>query len=480
MKIVFAASEAAGLLKTGGLGDVARALPLALSEKKGQEVFLFLPYYGQMKKNDKIRTEKLDEFTVRLSWRKQYCGLYRVKSKKKKLTVYLIDNEFYFCRDRVYGEGDDGERFAFFSMAILESLARLGICPDIIHANDWQTAFIPTFLHAFYHKELGKAKTVFTIHNIEYQGWAHPWFLGDVLGLSGDYENTFTFGGSINFLKGAILSTDALTTVSESYARELRRPEFAHGLHEILSEHAFKTRGIVNGIDPLDASPELDPALLKNYTVETLEEGKAVCKKALQREVGLPRRNDVPLVGMVSRLVSHKGLELLRGALEEWMHWDAQFVILGTGDSVYEEMLESLASRFPERIAYVRKFSTEIASRIYAGSDIYLMPSKSEPCGLSQMIAMRYGSVPLVHETGGLRDTVPPYNPENESGVGFTFRDFNHDALYDAFRRALTLYATDKEAWLKLAERGMTRDLSWKKGAEEYLTLYRDLTGLEQ
>ncbi|MBE6712768.1 MAG: glycogen synthase [Ruminococcaceae bacterium] len=480
MKIVFAASEAAGLLKTGGLGDVARALPLALSEKRGQEVSLFLPYYGQMKKNEKIRAEKLMDFTVRLSWRKQYCGLYRVKSKKRKLAIYLIDNEYYFCRDRVYGEGDDGERFAFFSMAILESLVKLGLRPDIIHANDWQTAFIPTFLHAFYHKELGSAKTVFTIHNIEYQGWAHPYFLGDVLGLSTEYESTFSFDGSVNFLKGAILSTDALTTVSESYARELRRAEFAHGLQDILSEHAFKTRGIVNGIDPKDASPELDPALPCNYTVDTAREGKACCKAALQKEVGLPVRSDVPLVGMVSRLVAHKGLELLRFALEEWMSWDAQFVILGTGDAQYEEMLASLAARFPDRIAFVQRFSTELASRIYAGSDLYLMPSKSEPCGLSQMIAMRYGSVPMVHETGGLRDTVPPYDPNTDEGVGFTFRDFNHDALFDAFRRALTLYATDQEAWQELVKRGMTRDLSWKKGAEAYLDLYRDLTGIKQ
>ena len=480
MKIVYAASEAAGLLKTGGLGDVARALPLALSEKRGQEVSLFLPYYGKMKENEAIRAEKLMDFTVKLSWRKQYCGLYRVKSKKKKLVTYLIDNEYYFCRDRIYGEIDDGERFAFFSMAILESLVRLGIQPDIIHANDWQTAFIPTFLHAYYHEELGKAKTVFTIHNIEYQGWAHPYFLGDVLGLSAEYENTFAFGGSVNFLKGAILTTDALTTVSESYAHELCRPEFAHGLHEILAEHAFKTRGIVNGIDPKDACPETDPALPAHYTAEAPEEGKALCKRALQKEVGLPKNPNVPLVGMVSRLVSHKGLELLRGAFEEWMKWDAQFVILGTGDGVYEDMLTSLAERFPDRIAFVKKFSTELASRIYAGSDIYLMPSKSEPCGLSQMIAMRYGTVPLVHETGGLRDTVPPYNAETGEGLGFTFRDFNHDPLYDAFRRALTLFATDRKAWGEVMRRGMTSDLSWKKGAEAYLALYRDLTGIQQ
>lgn len=480
MKIVFAASEAAGMLKTGGLGDVARALPLALSEKRGQEVSLFLPYYGQMKKNEAIRTEKLMDFTVRLSWRKQYCGLYRVKSKRKKLTVYLIDNEYYFCRDRVYGEGDDGERFAFFSMAILESLVQLGIRPDIIHANDWQTAFIPAFLHAFYHEALGTAKTVFTIHNIEYQGWAHPYFLGDVLGLSSEYESTFAFDGGVNFLKGAILTTDALTTVSESYARELQTAEFAHGLHNVLADHSFKTRGIVNGIDPKDADPETDPALCANYGVENAAEGKALCKKALQKEVGLPLRADVPLVGMVSRLVAHKGLELLRWAFEEWMSWDAQFVILGTGDGQYEEMLSSLAARFPDRIAFVKKFSTETASRIYAGSDIYLMPSKSEPCGLSQMIAMRYGSVPLVHETGGLRDTVPPYDPASGEGVGFSFRDFDHDALYGEFRRALTLYATDKAAWQELIRRGMTRDLSWKKGAEAYLELYRDLTGIKQ
>ncbi len=480
MKIVFAASEAAPLIKTGGLGDVAQALPLALSEKKGQEVLLFLPFYKKMKEDKNIRTEFITSFEVPLSWRKQYCGLFRVKTRKRKLKIYLIDNEYYFSRDQIYGEGDDGERFAFFSKAILESLCQMGEKPDIIHANDWQTALIPLFLHAFYHEKLGKAKTVFTIHNIEYQGWAHPYFLGDTLGLSGEFENCLSFGGSINFLKGAILSCDALTTVSESYAKELREREFAHGLENILSEHAFKTRGIVNGLDLEVNDPEKDKNLPRLYGKEDFEKGKKAAKEILQNQTGLDLDTDAPLVGMVSRLVSHKGLDLLCDALEEFMSWNARFVILGTGDSYYEEKLASLARRFPKRFHLIRKFSPALASLVYGASDMYLMPSKSEPCGLSQMIAMRYGAVPIVHETGGLRDTVPSYNKMTGEGLGFSFTPFEKEGLFGAFREALCLYATDKEAWRELVRKGMSADFSWKKGAEEYLSLYRALKGEPQ
>ncbi len=477
MKIVFAASEAAPLIKTGGLGDVAQALPLALSEKKGQEVILFLPYYKKMKENKDMAVDFIASFDVSLSWRKQYCGLFRVRSRKRKLKIYLIDNEYYFNRDVIYGHGDDGERFAFFSKAILESLCRLGVKPDIIHANDWQTALVPVFLHAFYHKELGNAKTVFTIHNIEYQGWAHPYFLGDTLGLSSEYENCLSFRGSLNFLKGAILSSDAITTVSESYARELCDAAFAHGLENILSEHAFKLHGIVNGIDLDTNSPAKDKNLPLPYSVENLAEGKKAAKEEILKITSLDLSGDAPLVGMVSRLVSHKGLDLFCDALEDFMSWNARFVVLGTGDTYYEEKLASLAERFPDRFALIRKFSPALASLIYAASDMYMMPSKSEPCGLSQMIAMRYGTVPLVHETGGLRDTVPPYNKITGEGLGFSFTPFSKDALYCVFREALTLFATDKEAWSALVKRDMETDLSWKKGAEKYLTLYHTLCG---
>ncbi len=479
MKIVFAASEAAPLIKTGGLGDVAQALPLALSEKKGQEVILFLPFYKKMKEDKEIVADFIASFDVPLSWRKQYCGLFRVRSRKRKLKIYLIDNEYYFYRDPIYGHGDDGERFAFFSKAILESLCYLGIKPDIIHANDWQTALVPVFLHAFYHEKLGNAKTVFTIHNIEYQGWAHPYFLGDTLGLSSEYENCLSFHGSLNFLKGAILSADAVTTVSESYARELRDAAFAHGLEDILSEHAFKTRGIVNGIDPDSNDPKKDKNLPLPYSVENVAEGKRAAKDALSKITSLDLSGDAPLVGMVSRLVSHKGLDLFCDALEEFMSWNARFVVLGTGDSYYEEKLASLAARYPDRFALIRKFSPSLASLIYGASDMYMMPSKSEPCGLSQMIAMRYGTVPVVHETGGLRDTVPSYNKITKEGLGFSFTPFGKDALYGAFREALNLFATDKEAFSALVKKEMETDFSWKRGAEKYEELYRTLCGVK-
>ncbi len=476
MKTVFAASEAAPFIKTGGLGDVAQALPLALSQIPKNEVHLFLPYYKSIKENPDIAVEKIDEFQVSLSWRSQYVGLFRLKSKKRKLRVYFIDNEYYFKRENIYGEGDDGERFAYFSKAILESLCRMDFCPDIIHCNDWQTALIPTLLHAFYQETLGSAKTVFSIHNIEYQGWADPYFLGGVLGLGEAYENTFRYHGSVNFLKSAILSCDALTTVSKTYAEEICFPEFAHGLDPVIRDHKFKLSGIVNGIDFASNDPASDQNLACNYSAENADQGKKECKAALQRELSLPERSDVPLIGMVSRLVRHKGLEILCDAIEEWMQWDVQIAIVGTGDWEYEDRLKEIADAHPDRISVNLCFNKALASRIYAGSDIYLMPSKSEPCGLSQLIAMHYGTVPLVHETGGLKDTVIPFDPETGLGLGFTFQRFQKDDLHDALRRTLTVFAHNKLAWSRAAQNGMTSDFSWNQPAGEYMKLYRQIT----
>lgn len=475
MKIVFAASEAAPYIKTGGLGDVAQALPAALSDYADNEVYLFLPYYGKIKDNTNITAEYIGYFYTDLSWRHQYVGLYKAQGTKERLHVYFLDNEQYFKRDGgIYGHDDDGERFAFFSKAILDALVYLKVAPNIIHCNDWQTALLPIFLHAFYEQALGGAKTVFTIHNIEYQGWADPYFLGDVLGLSSDYESTLTYKNSINFMKGAILACDALTTVSRTYAQEIRYPYFAHGLSPIIEEHAFKLHGIVNGIDVTGNDPAVDKNLVCNYDRKNLC-GKATCKSQLQQQLGLPVRNDVPVIGMVTRLVSHKGLDLLCRVAEELMQWDIQLIVLGTGDAYYENRLRDIAQRHANKFSLTLRFSGSLAAAIYAASDLYLMPSKSEPCGLSQLLAMRYGSVPVVHETGGLKDTVLPFNPQSGEGFGFTFQSFNADDMLDAIRRALTVYGTDKNAWAKAVDNGMSADWSWNKPAGEYMILYTDI-----
>ena len=474
MKIVFAASEAAPFIKTGGLGDVAQALPEALSEYKGNEILLFLPYYAKIKNDPNIEVERIGEFSTTLSWRNSYVGLMKYKSKRRKLRVYFIDNDYYFKRESAYGAHDDGERFAFFCKAILESLVYLGETPDIIHCNDWQTALLPALLHAFYGDKLGAAKTVFTIHNIEYQGWADPYFLCDVLGLPENYESTFAFNGALNFVKGAILSCDALTTVSRTYAKEICQPYFAHGLSGIITDHEFKTSGIVNGIDVIGNDPATDPDITENYSVGSAEKGKAACKAELQKTVGLSVRDDVPLIGLVSRLVSHKGLDIMCEAMDRMMEMDIQFVILGTGDIVYENKLAAFASKYPNKLSLNLKFSRSMASMIYAASDIYLMPSKSEPCGLSQLLAMHYGSVPIVHETGGLKDTVEPFNVYTGEGMGFTFGRFDADDMLDALSRALEAYG-DKKAWARIVHNGMSADFSWKKPALEYMELYEKL-----
>ena len=475
MTVVFAASEAAPFVKTGGLADVAAALPEALAGDGGHEVLLFLPYYGRIKQNPAISAEFVGYFYTDLAWRHQYVGLYRVSTGLERETVYLIDNEQYFGRSGgLYGWGDDGERFAFFSKAILDALVYLDVLPDILHLNDWQTALVPIFLHAGYREKLGRAKTVFTIHNIEYQGVAHPYFLGDGLGLGPEYENTLTYHGNLNFLKGAILSSDAVTTVSRTYAQEIRHPYFAHGLSSVIEQHAFKIRGIVNGIDVARFNPAADSALAQVYTSEDLS-GKAACKRALQRRLGLPERPERPIVGMVSRLVKHKGLDLIVRAAEELMRRDMTLIVLGTGEERYEQFFRSLAARYPDRLSVHLDFSQELASQIYAGADLYLMPSRSEPCGLSQLIAMRYGAVPIVHAIGGLRDTVPAYQPQTGEGYGFTFQSYDPGDLIHALDRALKLWYEDTSAWAGLMRNGMTADLSWRRPMAEYIELYQQL-----
>ncbi len=475
MKIVFAASESAPFLKTGGLGDVAEALPKALSEQKGNEVVVFLPYYKKIKENPEIKTEFVKSFAVNLAWRWQHAGIFKLKSRKRKLQIYFIDNEQYFGRDGVYGFEDDGERFAYYSKAILQSLCELNYKPDVIHCNDWQTALVPVFMNDFYRESLGDVKTVFTIHNIEYQGKADPYFMPDTLGLAGERVSTVMYDGMVNFMKSAILTSDALTTVSKTYANEIRYPYYAHGLSDVIWAHDFKLSGIVNGINIDSNNPETDKALFKNFSLETVQEGKAENKKELQKMLGLTVRPDVPMIAMVTRLVSHKGMDLVCAAVEELMNWDIQLVIIGTGDYKYESKLYEVSQKHRDKFSFNMCFNSALASKVYASADLYLMPSKSEPCGLSQLIAMRYGTIPIVNSTGGLKDTVQPFNCETKEGTGFNFQSFNKDDMLDAIRRALYVYGADKEGFNILIQNAMKRDSSWDKPAKEYTDLYKSL-----
>ena len=474
MKIVHAASEAAPFVKTGGLGDVMQALPAALSRYRDCEVSLFLPLYGTLKQDPSIHLQKITDFTVFLGWREQYVGLFQLKSRAKK-KVYFIDNEFYFCRNRIYGEGDDAERFAFYSKAVLACIAFLGLDPDIIQCNDWQTACIPVFLRAEFVQQFPHAKCVFTIHNIEYQGWANRDFFSNVLALPEQYRDDLTMGDSINLMKGAIMTADRVTTVSETYAQELHYSYFAHGMETCLGYRGADFSGILNGIDTTVFNPAQDKLLAQPYDADTMREGKATCKAALQRDVGLAVRPDAPVLAMVTRLAGHKGIDLLCYILDRLMERDVQFVLVGSGEARFEDALRSAVKRYPGRIAAILRYDGQLANRIYAGADLYLMPSQAEPCGLSQLIAMHYGTVPVVHATGGLRDTVLPYDPATGDGRGFTFQSYNGDDFLAAIDRALALFTGDRAAWDKLAQQDMREDFSWRVPAKAYRALFASL-----
>lgn len=474
MKIVHAASEAAPFVKTGGLGDVMQALPAALSRYRDCEVSLFLPLYGTLKQDPSIHLQKITDFTVFLGWREQYVGLFQLKSRAKK-KVYFIDNEFYFCRNRIYGEGDDAERFAFYSKAVLACIAFLGLDPDIIQCNDWQTACIPVFLHAEFAQQFPHAKCVFTIHNIEYQGWADRDFFSNVLALPEQYRDDLTMGDSINLMKGAIMTADRVTTVSETYAQELHYSYFAHGMETCLGYRGADFSGILNGIDTTVFNPAQDKLLAQPYDADTMREGKAACKAALQREVGLAVRPDAPVLAMVTRLAGHKGIDLLCYILDRLMERDVQFVLVGSGEARFEDALRAAVKRYPGRLAAILRYDGQLANRIYAGADLYLMPSQAEPCGLSQLIAMHYGTVPVVHATGGLRDTVLPYDPATGDGRGFTFQSYNGDDFLAAIDRALALFTGDRAAWDKLAQQDMREDFSWRVPAKAYRALFASL-----
>ena len=478
MRIAICASEGAPYCKSGGLGDVMEALPAALSRIEGNEVALFLPYYHKIKSNTAYITEKITEFRVSLGWRQQYCAVMKLTNRADKVQVYFLDSEYYFGArtGAIYGDMDDGERFAFFSRACLDAMLAIEFIPEIIQCNDWQCGLIPVYLKAVYHDRLDKTRCMYTIHNIEYQGWANSSFFDDMLALPWEYRPTLDMNNSVNVMKGAIETADLVTTVSETYARELMYPYYAHGLDGILASNAWKLTGITNGIDVNTFNPETSKSLPAHFNSETFVEGKAKCKAALQKEVGLPEAPDVPLMVMVTRLAGHKGLDLLCYIARRLM-WEenAQLLILGTGEPQYENFFRDLAKQLPEQVSAQITFNLGLADRIYAGGDIYLMPSKSEPCGLSQMNAMRYGTVPVVHATGGLKDTVPPCDADGKGGLGFTFQSYNADDFFASIQRALHLYNTDREAWRALQKKEMETDFSWNVPAARYMELFRNM-----
>lgn len=477
MRIAVCASEGAPYAKSGGLGDVMEALPAALQRIEGNEVALFLPYYYKIKINSAYLTEKVADFRVRLGWRQQQCGVFRLADRADGVKVYFLDNDYYFGNrtGAIYGDIDDGERFAFFARACMDAMLAVDFVPNIIQCNDWQTGLIPVYLKAVYRDQFPGTRVMYTIHNIEYQGWARSDFFDDVLGLPWDYRSTLDMNNSVNMMKGGIECCDMVTTVSETYARELMYPYYAHGLDNIIAGASWKLTGITNGIDVNTFNPETDPALPAHYNADTFVQGKAAVKAALQREVGLPEEPDVPLMVMVTRLAGHKGLDLLCYIARRlmWEH-DAQLVILGTGERQYETFFKDLAEQFPQQAAAKITFNLGLAARMYAGADIYLMPSKSEPCGLSQMNAMRYGTVPVVHATGGLKDTVPACDENGQGGLGFTFQSYNADDFYASIVRALNLY-NNRDAFRALQYTDMIQDFSWNVPAGRYMELFHKM-----
>ena len=474
MKILYAASEAAPYIKSGGLGDVAQALPAALAKEKDVEVSVFIPYYKSIKDNHAINVEFVKNFSVCVAWRTEYVGIYKAVSRSKKLNYYFVDNEHYFYRDGIYGHYDDGERFTFFSLAILEAMRQLDYFPDIIHCNDWQTALIPVLKKALYNGVYDNARTVFTIHNIEYQGKMPNEFMQDVIGIDEYYRNVLTYNNCINFMKSAIVMADKITTVSKTYSHEIRHAYFAHGLQDILKENEYKIVGIVNGINTDLYNPAKDSLIFENYTATDLS-GKAKNKAEIQKMLGLSVSPDVPMIAMITRLVSHKGLDLVEYVMNELMQRNLQFVVIGTGDAKYEDMFNFNSYIHSDRMSANITFNAELANKLYAAADMFLMPSKSEPCGLSQLIAMRYGTVPIVRETGGLVDTVPPLNVETLEGKGFTFKGYNAHDMLGAIDRCIDFYS-NRDKWEKHIKNLIKYNSGWKNSVNEYLNLYNELT----
>ena len=475
MQIVFASAECAPFVKTGGLGDVAGSLPAALV-RAGAEVIVMVPKYATIKNEYKAQMEHFSDFYVSLGWRNEYCGL--EKLEHDGVTYMFIDNERYFARDYPYGFFDDGERFAFFSKAITESLQHLpaGFECDILHCNDWQTALAPVFLRELYQglPLYDRVKTVFSIHNVAFQGQFSDTVMEDILGVAhipAAASQLRCDACSINYMLGALRYADAITTVSPTYANEIQTPEFGEGLDGVLRERSYALQGILNGIDVAGFDPATDKRIAANYTVED-RSGKAVCKAKLQEELGLEVRDDRPLMVMVTRLTRQKGLDLVMYALDRILAGGVQVAVLGTGDRDYEDGLRYFQDKYPGTMAARIEFDPALSQRMYAAADMFLMPSKFEPCGLSQIIAMRYGTLPIVRETGGLKDTVIPYNEFTGEGTGFSFSNFNGDEMGDAVFRAARLFWDNRDAWNQLVTQAMSQDFSWTRSADKYLDLY--------
>lgn len=475
MQIVFASAECAPFVKTGGLGDVAGSLPAALV-RAGAEVIVMVPKYATIKDEYKAQMEHFSDFYVSLGWRNEYCGL--EKLERDGVTYMFIDNERYFARDYPYGFFDDGERFAFFSKAITESLQHLpeGFECDILHCNDWQTALAPVFLREFYQglPLYDRVKTVFSIHNVAFQGQFSDTVMEDILGVAhipAAASQLRCDACSINYMLGALRYADAITTVSPTYANEIQTPEFGEGLDGVLRERSYALQGILNGIDVAGFDPATDKRIAANYTVED-RGGKAVCKAKLQEELGLEVRDDRPLMVMVTRLTRQKGMDLVMYALDRILSGGVQVAVLGTGDRDYEDGLRYFQDKYPGTMAARIEFDPALSQRMYAAADMFLMPSKFEPCGLSQIIAMRYGTLPIVRETGGLKDTVIPYNEFTGEGTGFSFSNFNGDEMGDAVFRAARLFWDNRDAWNQLVTQAMSQDFSWTRSADKYLDLY--------
>ncbi|TLQ48812.1 glycogen synthase GlgA [Ruoffia tabacinasalis] len=475
MKVLFASAEAAPFFKSGGLGDVAAALPKELV-KQGVDIRVVLPNYTKMPEKYKSQLKEHSHFRFQLGNKNVYCGIKTLSHDN--VMYYFIDNLSNFDRPDLYGEWDDGERFAYFSTAIIEMMEVVDFIPDIVHCNDWQTAMIPVMLVDRYHWKdaLKSIRKVITIHNIRFQGIYDPSILTNVFGTS---FNTFTDDGVkyhdlVNYLKGGINFSDRVTTVSPTYANEITTPEFGEGLDDVIRHNRWKLRGIINGIDYDSNNPETDPLIPHHFSIEDLS-GKAKNKLELQRRLGLPENPDVPIIGMVSRLTDQKGFQLIEEKLNDLLQQDVQVVLLGTGEEQFENSFRYFEDVYRDKMRSCIMFDVELAQMIYASSDMFLMPSAFEPCGLSQMMAMRYGTLPIVHETGGLVDTVQAYNQFTGEGTGFSFSPFNAQTMMDVINLALLIYRNDQETWNQLVEQAMKSDFSWKGPAQDYINLYEEL-----
>ncbi|MBE5744593.1 MAG: glycogen synthase GlgA [Clostridiales bacterium] len=466
-KILFVASEARPFIATGGLADVIGSLPQALAKDAKYDIRVVLPLYSDIKPEQRRKLSYMGNLYVPLGWRNQYCGVFTCE--ENGVTYYFIDNEYYFKRPGCYGYYDDGERFAFFSRSVLEIMPFINFYPDVMHCHDWQAALAAIYLKTIYCKrfEYQFIRSLFTIHNIEYQGKYSLDILGDLFGIDESYRYLLEYEGCINLMKGAIECSERFSTVSPTYANEIKTAQYAHGLQDIICKNAFKLTGILNGIDVNSYNPENDAALFANFSADDLD-NKKICKTELQKMLGLPVK-DVPIIAMISRLVSHKGLDLVRTAIEDILHEEIQFVLLGTGDFAYEEFFKDIGHRYEGKVSANIAFNNDLSRKIYSGADIFLMPSISEPCGLSQMIASRYATIPVVRETGGLYDSIKPYGA---GGNGFTFASCNaYDMLY-VVHEAIETYK-NTEAWKALMKKAATTDFSWQRSAEEYKQLYQ-------